>query len=315
MFSRPYNDDVDMMRNLLKRRRSAFNNTFHGNDDDDGDGYYGNPITYDDYYHKYGENPVKKMKTKHPLCGGNDDGENGGNCGGTNGCGNGRILYNTTKLVHEPVYDFAHRNEIAALKELRDYDDLKESKKRYAAEKSKETRSGDEKLKMLKHWLDNLGLKRHFLQVKFHEQMILACLSKIYEDEWETQYEQIMKKFGVIKMKRELIFSCPRRFGKTYSVALFAAAYLLSIPKCQVAIFSTGKRTAKKLMVLILHFLTFFPGIEDPGRIKVKNQEDLVLDFGTPNHPDDRCLSCYPSSVKVSYFFLPSRLSIFNLFS
>ena len=270
----------------------------YGDDDDDGDDRSGVPYT------TYGENPLKRLRLNHPLFVTESQGRkrsgSGGGGGGKEKGDTGRVLYNTVKLVHEPVYGHAHRRESKELKKILTYDPIKACEKKYASEKASATLSGDEKLKNLKHWLDNLGLKRHFLQVKFHEQMILACLSKIYEDEWETQYEQIMKRFGIRKMKRELIFSCPRRFGKTYSVALFAAAYLLSIPKCQVAIFSTGKRTAKKLMVLILHFLTFYPEFEQPGRVKVKNQEDLVLNFGPG---DDRCLSCYPSSVKVTFFF------------
>lgn len=208
-----------------------------------------------------------------------------------------RVHYDTVKLVHEPTHKWTIETMVKELQKIEEYNELQEFKRSMKVEGSMKNKSGDEKLKDLKFWLDNLGLKRHIHQIRFHEHMIKASLSKIYEVEWETQYESIMKKFGIEKMKRELLFSCPRRFGKTFSVALYCAAYMLSVPNCQVAVFSTGKRTAKKLMMLILSFLSRFPGLED--HIEIKNQEDLVLKFGPF---DKRQLSCYPSTVKVSLF-------------
>jgi hypothetical protein len=212
-----------------------------------------------------------------------------------------RVHYDTVKLVHEPVHTWSTEKQLKELKKVVEYDELREFKRALKMETSVKNRSGDEKLRDLKYYLDNLGLKRHIHQIRFHEHMIKASLSKIYEMEWETQYEAIMKKFNIVKMKRELLFSCPRRFGKTFSVALYCAAYMLSIPNCQVAVFSTGKRTAKKLMMLILSFLARFNGFED--YVDIKNQEDLVLEFGSF---DKRQLSCYPSTVKVRrrHFFL-----------
>ena len=211
-----------------------------------------------------------------------------------------RVHYDTVKLVHEPTHKWTMETMIKELQKIAEYDELQEFKRSMKVEGSLKNKTGDEKLRDLKFWLDHLGLKRHIHQIRFHEHMIKASLSKIYETEWETQYESIMKRFDIEKMKRELLFSCPRRFGKTFSVAVYSAAYMLSVPNCQVAVFSTGKRTAKKLMMLILSFLSRFPGFED--HIDIKNQEDLVLNFGPF---DKRQLSCYPSTVKVrfsSYF-------------
>jgi hypothetical protein len=216
-----------------------------------------------------------------------------------------RVHYDTIKLVHEPTHKWTMETMIKELQKIEEYDELKEFKRSMKVEGSLKNKSGDEKLRDLKFWLDHLGLKRHIHQIRFHEHMIKASLSKIYETEWETQYESIMKTFDIEKMKRELLFSCPRRFGKTFSVALYCAAYMLSVPNCQVAVFSTGKRTAKKLMMLILSFLARFPGFED--HIEIKNQEDLVLKFGPF---DNRQLSCYPSTVKVS-LFVKSTSSLF----
>jgi hypothetical protein len=210
-----------------------------------------------------------------------------------------RIHYDTVKLVHQPAYAAASGGLNRSLEKIVNYDSIEDYKKK--TEKAKNTSgslSGDRKLEMIKFWLDNLGLKRHHHQIRFHEHMIKACLSKIYEEEWETQYEQITHKFGIEKMKREGLYTCPRRFGKTTAVAIYCAAFLLVVPNSKVAVFATGKRTAKKLMMQIVGFLIKYPGFLD--RVKTKNQEDLILDFGIS---DERMLSCYPSTVKVRRFF------------
>lgn len=210
-----------------------------------------------------------------------------------------RIHYNTVQLVHSSVYEWYTKKHVKELEKILSYDNIKEFKHSIKAASKRINKTGDEKIKDLKYWLDNLGLKRHIHQVRFHEHMIKACLTKIYESEWETQYESIMKKFNVEKMKRELLFSCPRRFGKTYSVAIFCAAYMLSVPNSQIAVFSTGKRTAKKLMMLIVSFLSRFPEFE--SHVHTKNHEDLIIKFG---EFDARQLSCYPSTVKVFFLLL-----------
>jgi Probable DNA packing protein, N-terminus len=205
-----------------------------------------------------------------------------------------RVHYDTVNLVHSDAFEWAYQNHKKELIKTRDYDELKESKKAAAASNAGAEKTGDEKVRDLRFWLDNLGLKRHVHQIRFHEHMIRACLQKIYEKEWATQYETIMKKFEITKMRREMLFSCPRRFGKTWAVAVFAAAYLLSISNCDIALFSTGKRTAKKVMILILSFLKRYPGFEE--KIVTKNHEELVLQFGDF---DARKLFCYPSAVNV----------------
>jgi hypothetical protein len=47
----------------------------------------------------------------------------------------------------------------------------------------------------------------------------------------------------------------PRRRGKTYSVAMAAAAVILCVPGCSVAVFSTGERIAHALMKVVLSFI------------------------------------------------------------
>jgi hypothetical protein len=208
-----------------------------------------------------------------------------------------RLHYDTVTQVHEPVYKWAMDCKMEEIKKIVEYDCIKELGRTIKNTAQNVVKTGDEKVAELKYWLDHMGLKRHIHQVRFHENMIKGCLTKIYEAEWETQYESIMRKFDVVKMKRELLFACPRRFGKTVSVAMYVAAYMLTIPNCRVAVFSTGKRMAKKLMMLIINFLRRCPIFEKV--LETKNQEDLILRFCTD---DTREASCYPASVQVGFF-------------
>jgi len=163
--------------------------------------------------------------------------------------------------------------------------------------------TGDQIVQRIQKQLDSFGLVREEHQRKFHDMFIESCLPKIYEREWSSNYERITRRFGLDKLKQESLIVCPRRYGKTYSVGMFCAAYLMNVPNCEIALFSTGKRTAGKLMALILSFMDMIPSFRE--KIETKNQELLVLDFGIG---DKRKLNCYPGSVAVPFF-----LSLFSL--
>lgn len=219
-----------------------------------------------------------------------------------------RIHYNTTAVVHDPVAEWAFITNMKEINKIENYDHLKEFKLQCKMIQSSKNKSGDQRVQELRFWLDNLGMTRHVHQIRFHEHMIRASLTKIYENEWEADSEAIMKKFSVPKMQRELLFSCPRRYGKTYSVAMFVTAYSLTVPNCQTALFSTGQRTVKKLMTLIVSFFARYPGFHE--KLAVSNQEDLEMKFGDF---DKRRLSCYPSSVRVCILSFLSFLLLRNV--
>jgi hypothetical protein len=161
-----------------------------------------------------------------------------------------------------------------------------------APEQREET--GDRIVAAIHAQLDGFGLTRHDHQREFHEMFIKATLPKIYEKTWAQNYDAILRKFSMTRNLSECLIVCPRRFGKTYSVAMFCAAYLMHVPNCEIALFSTGQRTAGKLMALILSFCDMIDGFRD--RVQRKTQELLELNFG---RGDTRRLNCYPGTVAV----------------
>lgn len=162
--------------------------------------------------------------------------------------------------------------------------------------------TGDEKMAALTHYLNimvlSMGLIRHEYQIMFHDNFIKSCLPKIYENEWSESYDSILAKYGCSKLNQEVCVICPRRFGKTISVAVFCAAFVYCIPQCTVAIFSTGKRTSGKLMALCVKFLSVLPSFKE--RCVACNAENVVLSFGKK---DQSTLNCYPGTVAVRRIF------------
>lgn len=169
---------------------------------------------------------------------------------------------------------------------------------------------GDRRLALLRHTLNNMGIKRSVDQQQFHEHFIHACLPQIYGNDWEENSVRILEQEKLQLIERGLLIMTPRRWGKTWSVASFAAALLLSVPKVKIAIFSTGKRTSSALMEIIITFIKNIEGGQK--RIVKKTSEQLYIsttplqDGLTSNSSvareqqtaeDTSVLNSYPASV------------------
>ena len=235
------------------------------------------------------------------------------------------IFYNVSTLIHDPARDYYNlikqatkRQYVKSRIEKDIFNDR--FKKSFSTDLS-----GDEIVENLRWTLDNFGLKRHEFQKLFHENFIMSCLPKIYQKDWDDNYEHILKKYNITKLKQETLVVCPRRFGKTFSVAMFCAAVMWCVPNAEITIFSTGQRTAFKLMALCFRFLLKIPGFLDV--LKVKNAEEIIIDRDKFHKKDFRFnrngekyelsateskLNCLPGSVGVCIFFY--QYYIFLLF-
>jgi DNA-directed RNA polymerase subunit H (RpoH/RPB5) len=146
--------------------------------------------------------------------------------------------------------------------------------------------------------LDNFGVVRTPGQKTFHREFFKACLPHIYgSDVFENDRERILRKFGFVDIRYEVLVVCPRRWGKTYSVALFIAAMAWTVPEIWISIFSTGQRASTSLLELVAKFLAHI-GNGTENRILSKNSERLYV-RGT-NAADVRKVYSYPSSVQAS---------------
>ena len=133
-------------------------------------------------------------------------------------------------------------------------------------------------------------------QRDFHRKMTMAVIRKLFKDDFAEHLEYLRTQFETDAFKAEVMIITPRRFGKTYSVAMFVAACAYAIEGSDQAIFSTGRRASKKLLDLIYRFLCKLPGMKES--IIVKNVETIHIQG--PNGPDDvRKISSYPSKVRL----------------
>ena len=69
------------------------------------------------------------------------------------------------------------------------------------------------------------------------------------------------------------MISTPRRFGKTFSIAIFVACLCLSFG-CETVIFSPARRASRKLLERICEFVKL---LDCEERIIEYNQENLRL--------------------------------------
>ena len=107
--------------------------------------------------------------------------------------------------------------------------------------------------------LDRQGWNRSYHQRQFHEQFIRACARIFYKMEppgtFQRDRQRLLQGNGWNNLSQEILISTPRRFVKTISVSLFAAAMLYSAPRVELSIYSTCKRISQKLLRNIKKFL------------------------------------------------------------
>lgn len=109
-------------------------------------------------------------------------------------------------------------------------------------------------LRTLLKMIDERGWERSPHQMQFHSSFE-RCVSRVlYKGEWSTSRPAIMKHNQWDKCSSEVLISTPRRFGKTFSIAIFCAALALSLG-CEIVIFSPARRASRKLLERVVEFI------------------------------------------------------------
>ena len=157
--------------------------------------------------------------------------------------------------------------------------------------------TGRERLTALRTVLDSFGLDRSDTQREFHDCMIGACAQLIFKEDLESELDDLLAELGIDELHSEFMAITPRRWGKTYSVAMFVVAAAFAIEGVEQAIFSTGRRASQKLLELIYTFICKIPGMKESI---IKHNVETIWLRG-PNGPSDvRRIFSYPSKVKIS---------------
>lgn len=153
--------------------------------------------------------------------------------------------------------------------------------------------------------LDNQGWCRSYHQRQFHEDFLRACCKSFWKLERSGQFARdhgrILVQNNWDHLSQEILISTPRRFGKTISVSMFAAAMIVSCPGLECSIYSTCKRISQKLLRNIQKFimLTCEQNLENQQlKIIRQNMEEVVLQ-GPAGPQDVRVVNSYPSKVSI----------------
>ena len=107
--------------------------------------------------------------------------------------------------------------------------------------------------------LDRRGWNRSFHQRLFHEEYLKSCARIFFKrdgpGEFAKNHNRVLELNGWDSTPQEILVSTPRRFGKTISVSMFAAAMVFAAPNMELSIYSTCKRISQKLLRNIVKFL------------------------------------------------------------
>lgn len=169
--------------------------------------------------------------------------------------------------------------------------------------------------------LDRMNWPRSFHQKEFHDDFLRACARLFWKTEPKGQFnrdhQKILELNGWDHLAQEILVSTPRRFGKTISVSMFAAAIIFSAPSIVVSIYSTCKRISQMLLNNIRKFLNLiYQGMDaEPFKIIRSNMEEIVLK-GDNGIQDVRVVNSYPSKVIIQFLFsfiYSKRLTMTNL--
>lgn len=149
---------------------------------------------------------------------------------------------------------------------------------------------GDLRLKKHQQTLDMFRMdtggyvERSQQQKYFHHWFTQAILPHFYgKQDWCLQAQRVLANFTydddkeerIEKVSPEVLVVTPRRYGKTWAIAMFVASILLNIPGIKVAVFSTGHRASNWLMRKVAKFINDIEG--GGARICRQNQEELFV--------------------------------------
>jgi len=153
--------------------------------------------------------------------------------------------------------------------------------------------------------LDKRGWDRSFHQRLFHEEYLKSCARIFFKRDgpgsFSNAHNRLLEVNSWESTPQEILVSTPRRFGKTISVSMFAAAMMFACPSMELSIYSTCKRISQKLLRNIVKFLDLIYlelGVT-PYKILRMNSEEVHVQ-GNEGHGDLRVINSYPSKIGES---------------
>jgi len=168
--------------------------------------------------------------------------------------------------------------------------------------------------------LDRRGWDRSFHQRLFHEEYLKSCARIFFKRDgpgaFANAHNRLLEVNSWESTPQEILVSTPRRFGKTISVSMFAAAMMFACPSMELSIYSTCKRISQKLLRNIVKFLDLIYlelGVP-PFKIARMNSEEVHV-LGNEGHGDLRIINSYPSKIGLYKYYITFMIYVVNVLS
>lgn len=169
----------------------------------------------------------------------------------------------------------------------------------------RESRPGDLMLNALFRSLavfDQTKFRRSPSQMEMHVLMTQACLRQIYGTEYLSKLPELLQRFGVSSFLSLVAVFATRRFGKTFALAQFIAAFMWSQERSVINVFSLSRRASRSMVDKILMMLQVLVPEDTKLEIKAKNEEVLTI-----MNPLGICSTVYSypcSEIRHLYIYL-----------
>ena len=150
-----------------------------------------------------------------------------------------------------------------------------------------------QQIKTIRTLLDT-KFKRYEVQKILHDKFVNVILRVVFKDLLDKYPDQIREILHIDDFTQEVIVTAPRRFGKTWAVAMIVAVLLVVLPNIRVAVFSTGKRASQALMQMVKQYLKGNPFNLNDKLFQYDREDQIWMKYGTN---DTRKFYAYPGSV------------------
>jgi hypothetical protein len=150
----------------------------------------------------------------------------------------------------------------------------------------------------------NKRIARSREQVEFHRHYIDACLPQIFKDDWGAEAARVMAERGITEIPIGALVMTPRRFGKSWGIAMLVAALLIYCPGIKIAIFARNKRQTKWMAQLVKKFIQLAGAGErilsfgdEVMEVGIKAKRDYGMPVSLIPEADKSTLEYYPDNV------------------
>ena len=119
--------------------------------------------------------------------------------------------------------------------------------------------------------LDSFSLTRSADQRRFHDAIMVTMAPHILKEDYLFLREEILKRFKLQAQNMATLILCPRRWGKSTSVAMALAVLMRICRGVNIVIFSTGEDSTSTLLQMTKDFFLQLPGSKERITINRRN--------------------------------------------